>query len=343
MIKGSVKTEKEYRATIMDSSSSLKEFSLDRKKYYKRYVLGEKVSEEEDSKASVIGRLVETLLFEKDQFDNRFYMSSTAKAPSGNMEIFVESLYRHSSNGESKDFDDAVKAAYKDSGYKLTLEKVLERFIGTDNEIYFKEIKEVRSKGLTVVTTDDVTNAERVVDILKMDENTGPILGLINSDRYTIHTQFQIEGYTIDDLILKSMLDLLIIDHKKKTIQFYDLKCVWNVEGFYEEYYLYRRAYIQAFLYKEACAYLKEQEGLEYYIVEPPKFIVCDSIGYYAPLIYTLDSDDLEDAYQGFAHKGKNYPGVKSIIDSLKWAKENDKWNISKKNYLNNGLTNIKG
>jgi len=45
----------------MDSSSSLKDFSTDRKKYHKKYVLNEKV-EDKDTAASVIGRLVETQL-----------------------------------------------------------------------------------------------------------------------------------------------------------------------------------------------------------------------------------------------------------------------------------------
>lgn len=349
MIKGSTKTEKEYRAIGVDSSSSLKEFSIDRRKYYKKYVLGERVSEEEDSKASVIGRLVETLLFEKDEFDNRFFMSSTAKSPTGNMLAFVEALYKHTSvntdeSGNVKiPFEEIAKLAHKDSEYKWTLDKVLEKFIGTDNEIYYKEIREVRSRGLTVVTTDDIQNAERIVEDLLSNDITGPILSLVNSDRYTILKQFQIEGYEIDGLSLKSMLDLLIIDHKLKTIQFYDLKCVWAIESFYEEYYLYRRAYIQAYLYMEACRELKVKENLEYYTVLEPKFIVCDSINYYSPLIYSLNGDDLDDAYNGFEHKGRKYPGVKDIIADLIWAKDNDKWNISRKNYLNNGIVNIKG
>ena len=63
MITGKTKTEATYRALVMDSSSSLKEFSLDRKKYHKRYVLSEKV-DDSDNKATTMGRLVETLLME---------------------------------------------------------------------------------------------------------------------------------------------------------------------------------------------------------------------------------------------------------------------------------------
>jgi hypothetical protein len=141
------------------------------------------------------------------------------------------------------------------------------------------------------------------------------------------------------------MLDKVVIDHDKKTIQPYDLKCTWSVENFYEEYYLYRRAYIQAYLYNEAAKSLTlDADGELYgYTVIPPKFIVCDSTNYYNPLIYTLDYVDLENAYNGFEHKGKKYAGVKALIQDLKWAVENDVWNISRQNYTRNGIVNIKG
>lgn len=348
MIKGATKTEKEYRAVGMDSSSSVKEFSLDRRKYKKKYIDGVKDDESDDSKASVTGRAVETLLFEKEKFDDRFYMSSVASAPTGLMAAFVEGLYRFSKEATdedgnvTKEFSEIAESAYKESGFKIRLEAVLNKFLNSDAELYYREIREIRGKGLTVVTTEDINNAEKVVEELKSNEITAHILNLVNSSRYTVLTQYQIEGYEIDGLPLKSMMDWVIIDHKEKTIQVYDLKCVWAVEGFYEEYYLFRRAYIQAYLYKEACKELKSRESLKYYTVLDPKFIVCDSINYYSPLIYTLNSDDIQDAYKGFEYKGRKYPGVKELILDLKFAKETNIWNISRKNYLNAGIVNIR-
>ena len=78
------------------------------------------------------------------------------------------------------------------------------------------------------------------------------------------------------------------------------------------------------------------------YIACTPQFIVCDSTNYMDPLIYTLDDSDMDDAYNGFIHKGKTYPGVKDIIQGLKWAQDNDVWSISKKNYELGGVVNIK-
>jgi hypothetical protein len=77
------------------------------------------------------------------------------------------------------------------------------------------------------------------------------------------------------------------------------------------------------------------------YRVEPPKFIVCDSINYYAPLVYTLSDKDLENAYNGFTYKNREYKGVEKLIIELKWALENNTWNISMDNKLNGGEVKI--
>lgn len=347
MIKGVKKTEAMYRNVPLDSSSSLKDFSMDRRKYYKKYILGESV-EDKDSLAAVTGRVVETLLLEPEEFDNRFYMSACANAPTGLMLAFVEALYKHTmaatdDNGEvNRTFEDIAKDAYVESGFKIKLDAVLGKFIGSDNEIYYNELRKVKSMNLTVVTTEDVSNAEKIVEELKNNSVTHEVVNLVNSDRWEIHNQLQVEGYEVEGHKFKSMMDKVVIDHKQKTVQVYDLKCTWSVENFLEEYYLYRRAYIQAYLYYRAMMHYAK-DNLKGYNVLPPRFIVCDSINYYNPLIYTLSKQDLDDAFNGFTHKNREYKGVKEIIEDLKWALENNVWNISKANFINNGIVNIKG
>jgi len=351
MIKGVNKTaeERKYRAIETDSSSSLKDFSLDRRKYYKKYVLREKVEEKENLAANM-GRLVETLLLQPEEFDNRFYMSSTASVPTGLMLEFVEALYKVTTEATdgfgvvTREFKDLAHEAYIASGFKLAEETVLNKFIGSDAEIYYREIREVRSRNLTVITTQDVTNAEKIVEELQTNEFTKDIINMVTSSRYTVSNQFVVDDYIVDGHKFKSMLDKVIVDHNEKRIMIYDLKCVWSVENFYNEYYLYRRAYIQALLYFKAIEWLVEQKTSPWYKyhVEYPQFIVCDSINYYSPLIYTLEYKDMYDAYRGFTKGDRQYPGVKELIEELKWAQENDIWSISKKNYESKGFVNIK-
>jgi hypothetical protein len=346
MIQGQTKTEAQYRAVIMDSSSSLKEFSENRKKYHKKYILNEKV-ENEDSKASVMGRLVETLLMEDHLFDSKFHMSVVNAAPTAMMLDFVEALYKHTAAATNEDgiltrsFEDLCKDAYVDSGFKIKLEAVLTKFIGSDAEVYYKEIREVRSKGLTVVTTQDVTNAEKIVTELKTNPITAEIVNLVNSVQYSVHNQLQVEGYDVFGHMFKSMMDMVHVDHANKIVQVYDLKCTWSVENFYEEYYLYRRAYIQGFLYQKAAESWASEMGYGDYTILYPKFIVCDSTNYMSPLVYGMSESSMQSAEEGFEYKGRIYPGVAQLIEDLDWSIENDKWNISKENYINNGVVKL--
>jgi hypothetical protein len=347
MIKGPSRTEAEYRAIVMDSSSSLKEFSQDRKKYHKKYVLGERVTEEEN-KAATMGRLVETKLMEPELFDEKFYPSTCQSTPTGLMLDFVEALYKHMSeavkDGEiTRPFEDISRDAYNDSGFKIKYEAVMTKFMGSDAEAYFDEIMLVRSKGMTVVSINDVTNCDRIVTELKTNPFTASIVNQDKTSRYDVYNQLQVENYQVHGHKFKRMMDKVIVDHHTQTIQIYDLKCTWSVEGFYKEYYLYRRAYIQAFLYWHAGHFHFQDLVDKGYKVKYPSFIVCDSTNYFSPLIYTLDTEDMTNARDGFDLKGYIYPGVLETIDNLKWAIENDTWNISRKNYLNGGIVNIKG
>jgi hypothetical protein len=351
MIQGikNVKLEADYRKLPLDSSSSLKDFSLDRKKYLKKYILNE-IVEEKDTQASVMGRVVETLLLEKNLFDSRFYMSACASAPTGLMNDFIEALYvinRLATDEEgniTRSFEEMSREAYTVSGFKITYEAVIKKFIGSDNEIYYNEIRQVRANNLTVVTTNDVTNAERIVEELKTNPITKNIVNLVSSNRYTVQNQFQVEGYNVGGHLFKSMMDKIVIDHQERTLQVFDLKCVWAVENFFEEYFLYRRAYIQGYLYYRAAQSLTidPEKELYGYKVLPPKFIVCDSINYYSPLIYAMSEEDLADALLGFEYKGKKYPGVKIIIEELTFALDNKIWNISRENYLTNGIVSLR-
>ena len=330
----------------MDSSSSLKEFSQNKKKYHKKYILNEAV-EEEDSKASVMGRLVETLLMEDHLFDSKFHMSVISSTPTGLMLDFVEALYKYTAAATNEDgvltrnFEEICRDAHADSGFKIKLDAVLNKFMGSDAEVYYKEIREVRSKGLTVVTTQDVTNAEKIVTELKTNPITAEIVNLVNSAQYSIHNQLQVEGYDVFGHMFKSMMDMVHVDHANKIVQVYDLKCTWAVENFYDEYYLYRRAYIQGFLYHKAAESWASEMGYGDYKILYPKFIVCDSTNYSSPLVYAMSDINMQDALNGFEHKGRIYPGVASIIEDLDWAIENDKWNISKENYINNGVVKL--
>jgi hypothetical protein len=280
-------------------------------------------------------------------FDEKFHISTCMSTPTAMMLDFVEALYKYTVEATTEDgmvtrsFEDMCKDAYVDAGFKITLEAVLKKFIGSEAEIYYKEIREVRSKKLTVVTTKEIENAEKVVLELRTNPVTAEIVNLVNDTQYSVFNQLQVEGYEVFGHMFKSMMDKVIADHKAKTVQVFDLKCTWSVENFYSEYYLYRRAYIQGFLYHKAAESWASEMGYGDYEILLPKFIVCDSTNYANPLVYEMTQDSMNNALDGFEYKGREYPGVAQLIGDLKWTLDNDVWNISRENYLSNGVVKL--
>lgn len=346
------KTEAQYRKIDLDSYSSLATFAKDRRAYYKKYIVGEDVEDEDDNKAILMGTLVETLILEgQEEFENKFYISKTSKDPTPNKLKFINCLYRktlESTNdvGEvGKPIMELFQEAYTEAGIKKPgFEGFLKEFIGSEDELYYIQLRETKPMKKSIVSLQDIDNAHRIVNELTNNPTTAFIFNLRTNSRYSVFNQIQVEGYSINLLELKSMYDKIIADHEEMTIQFYDLKCTWKVEGFYEEYYLYRYSYIQAYLYYTALLLGYVDLGFDYknYKIEYPKFIVVDSINYMKPLIFEVDIVDIENAWTGFTHKYRQYPGVKDLIDDLLWAKENNEWRISRTNALTGGIIPLK-
>ena len=331
-------TSKEYRALPQLSSSDLRLFNQDRKKFYKTRILGEK-QQEEYNKSMLIGSLVHCLLLEDQAtFDSRYHLSTLNGMPTGLMLTFVEALWKHTKAnlGESgemtMEFSDIAKLAFDESGFKWAFETVLTKFSGSKAEEYYRELIETESRGLKVVTLGDITIAEKIANIVKNDQFCGKFF----DERTKFINEMQIDDFEIDGLKMKGMLDKVVIDEEAKTIRWIDLKVVFSNETFITEYYLKRAGFIPSYIYQAALRSLKEYEE---YTLLPPIFLAIDSGCFNAPIQYELTEQDLHYAYWGFKIGNRQYKGVKEIIKSIEFATENQKWDISYENYKNEGKT----
>lgn len=358
-------TEQEYRALDIDSYSSIKVFIEDRKKYYKKFVLRE-VIRDQDTQSTIFGSLVDCLLFSVDEFDNRFAMAIT-DVPKGQYGKLVDELMKVTveclnEQGEvTREIEDMLKDAYNKVKYdrvgtivdfkRDTFEKVKEKFIGSDLEMYYRQLREAHGK--EVVEPSMVNNALAVINSLKTNQFVAHIINLTNSTRFTVYDQFPIIGEISAMLIgtesegmpypLKCLVDRLVIDHEKKLISIYDLKTAWDNEGEFVNNYFRYKYYIQAAVYFYlVLEWAIKQKDLKDYQIEFPKFIVADSTNYKDPLIYTTDKENFEQGMRGFMIKGKYYPGVKNAIADMIWHRRNGIWSISRENFKSNGVVRMK-
>lgn len=342
-------SEREYRKLDFLSQSSLKEYVDDRKKFFKKYILKEDIKDADDeNQAMIMGTLVEIILWSAHEFDKKYIMSSATAPKDGTSDSkFCNELYKITMEELGEDgklpphatFRYLSEIAFRNASIgKPKYETYIKDFVGSSAEEYYNEILAARPKGLTVLSARDVENADNIVSELRSNAFTGEIVNAETTKDMEVHNGYSLTDFDIKGIKFKGLIDRLHIDHHHGTIQPYDLKCTWNVEEFYEKYFLFRKSYLQAAMYDRG---LRELIEFKDYVILPMKFIVCDSINYMKPLIYQMDLDSLRAAYEGFTHKDKYYPGLMEIIEDLNWHLDGNDWGITRKNYLNQGRITI--
>jgi hypothetical protein len=349
MISGKPMTTDEYRKIDRLSASDLRLFVTDRRAFFKKNV--EKQQEEEEyNRALLIGDIVHTLILEEDNFNTKYFMSICPEPPTGLMLKFVETLYKltllatDEEGNVTVDFKDIAKEAYKEAGFKWTFETVIEKFRGSNAELYYTELREAKTFNKKIVCLEDIDLAKKIVQTLKTHDFTREIVNL-QSDENTIVLKEQKVEFELYDIEMKAMLDKIVIRLDTKEVFIYDYKIVWDNIKFYKEYYLYRRADIQGFVYYKACkALIEKDETLKSLNLEvrPPIFITADSTNFYCPILFEMSYDDLSNANIGFSLNDKYYHGVSQILKEIVIHKEKGNWSEPLSLQKQNGVVPIK-
>lgn len=335
------KSEKEYRLVDLLSASDLRLFNTDRKKFWKEKVLGEK-REEEYNKSILLGSVAHCLLLDPHKFDEKYIMSTCETPPTGMVLTFTESLYRQTIGAMDEegrigmDFKEMLDVAYAESGFKITLEAAVKKFNETGKE-YYEQLVKAKAQGLEIVCMNDINIANRIVEIIRGDKFVG---GYFNNVDFC---ELQVEGFEVDGVKMKAMMDKLLVSHEHEVIRLVDLKIVFDNQNFMREYYLKKQAYIQGYIYYQALKSGKLELGFDYskYLIMAPTFLAADSGCFYAPVSYEMTHVDLRKAYEGFEYNGRAYRGVKETLEELNWSMETGIWNMSKKAYDNRGILNL--
>lgn len=353
-------TEAEYRALTIDSYSTLKEFVEDRKYYYKKYVLREPV-EDKSTPFTIFGSLVDCLLFSKDEYDSRYCLAVT-QVPTGQYAKLVDKLMEVTLRavndiGEvTKDVEILLEEAYNEVKFdrngnivdfkRDSLDVVKKKFVGTELEIYYKQLRETYGK--TVIEQSTLDNAHKVVNDLRTCHFTEEIINAENTKDITVYNQFPIIGEMNGALTksaglpLKCLVDKLIIKHAAKEIHIYDLKTTYDNEQEFMANYLKYKYYIQnGVYYYLVTEWKKKIKAIEDYQVFYPVFIVAESSAYKWPLLYQADTENFQQSMRGFTRNGREYAGVLKIIKDLIWHKETGIWNTSRDAYDNKGIIQV--
>ena len=304
------------------------------------------LKEEVDSSSVSIGSAVDLLLTDPDNFNDEIYVMSTNKPSSDMMQVYVDELLRH---GDSH-------AAWANSGYKLAEEKVHAKFL-KEGKAYYDAIKQ--AEGKKILGINDMMIANTIVSRIKEHPEIGKYFQ--TDDKY-IELHFQVpivwdfDYHSLvsnkkQNMIAKSVLDILVINHRTQSIIPVELKT--GAEGFMKSYWKYKR-WLQGGMYYDAVKSLNyAHNNGQKYIVENTIFIYADTNLYYPPIIYKMTDRDITIARRGRLYKSvvekvdehatnkHKVKGYLQLAAELEWHQAMNLWDYSHDVYKNNYSVNI--
>lgn len=346
----------DYRKIEALNYSSLKLFDDSPIDYFRFNILKEP-RERTSGIALLIGSLVDFYLidcgadeqeFEK-RFDDKFALFSGVKS-TAQAYYLADVLYKltvrdtdteGNCNTDFKTrFKEAVGIVQSEGKYKgKTEDKVLDDFNNTAL-LYWNEL--VKNGDKQVVDMFVLDKAKKLVNQLTTHNFTYKIFrkdDIEKLNKVVIQFTLEIEG---TEVLCKSELDIIHLDHEKKTIQPYDLKTTYDNDSF--EYNFVKNKYYlqQAFYHLAVMSWQQDKPELEGYKILPMQFIVADtSKNNRFPLVYVTDEDILQKGLKGFEYKTKYCKGVEQLLREVAWAFENNMWKCTREVYENNGIVKL--
>jgi hypothetical protein len=332
-------SESEYRAVKAISQSSLG-YLAKHPKYFRHKMF---VKDEARKDYFVVGSALDTLLTNRDEFDD-LYIEEPEYTPPGKMLKLCQTFVKQFDENKC-DENLAFDMAYNESGYVASVDSIRRKFEEPGVQLYVRFLRE--AKGKTLLKKQEVITVRHMAKLLTKSEHCGWIF---NKDTRPEHITvlFQVPLFFMcEEVNCKGLLDIVVIDHDKKTIQIIDLKTTGKSVYDFRKSFVSFYYYIQAAFYSRGMQIWKKEftqlGDISEYEVLNFKFLVQEKACYNKPMFYTTSDNDLRvGKLGGYLNNSERYcKGYIELLDELKWHRKMDYWEMPKEVYTRNFETKL--
>ena len=294
----------------------------------------------EEKKHFLIGDGVDMQLTRPiEEFNQKFHISNLQNKPSDTIKSIVNQVYdlvkeevgSLADKGLLRDHTSKIIDSCNDHNYQpnwkteTRVAKVVEAWE------YWEDLK--LAEGKTVLSSEENDLISQIVMSIRTSPNTSKYFQTSKDVEvlYQLAIYFPCQGVDC-----KALLDMVVIDHKEKTIQPIDFKTMGDQTIYFPKSLRQRRYDIQAAFYNEA---LKSKHSA--YEILPFKFIVESTTNPGNPLVFTCNQELLEIGKSGrsaYILCDKSYvsdeytvymkfdkiKGFHQLIEDYKWYMEKD-------------------
>lgn len=280
------------------------------------------------------------MLTSPDRWDKEFVVIDVSR-PYGLMGKFVSNLPKGLKPNSPQELYDN---AYNKSGYKMSPSWVIAKFWSSDDAVEFYRWTRDATDGRTVISKDEYEGLLKAKEAVLSNEFTYPYF----FNTY-IHTELyhQLPIYfEYKDVQAKALLDGVLVDHKAKTIQPFDLKTTSKSVYKFQESFIAYGYYRQCAFYEFAL--FSKDSPLRHLIDDGYEvldfiFIVVESksSSMHPAIIYRTTPNDRLCGLQGGFINNKFHKGIDQLLDDYQWHTENDFWEMPVDLVKSNGEINL--
>jgi len=310
--KESFKSEKEYRESMAMSYSIFKDV------YDNPDIL---ITPRKDKKEewATFGSVVDMLLTSSQkEIDDKIVVNDTV--PSEQYKLISDYIIENNFNINNLT-DIQIEECYNNTGSKVNWGIPVKKQKILDNCTKYIELIHT-SKSKLIISSDLYKEAQLNANtFITHPWSSFLFMSEVEQKAQNIEILYQYKiKYILRDLLFKSMLDVIIVDHKNKKIRPYDLKTGSDYFRVFLKSAIYKYKYMyQAALYKEGLkAFIKEIPEFEDYEVADFRFVYVSRLKPLYPVILRI-SDEM---HYSFMEIGLQYryslPSVQEIMRALK-------------------------
>lgn len=257
--------------------------------------------------------------------------------PTGKVGEFV----KHMPSGLTKKSSiEEYKDAYDKAGYARGIEWAVDNFWNSPDLVNFYKMKDIMKSGKIVLSTNEYEGVLRAKQSITENDFTNYYFYQIFMHHELMH---QVPIYfTYKGVECKALLDGILIDHRDRTIQPFDLKTTGKSVYEFQDSFLYWGYYRQGAFYERAL--LSKQSPVKDLLKDNYKlldfiFIVVESSkdSLNPAIIYRTTEKDRHCGIHGGYVRGKFYKGIDTLLDDYLFYTKNDLWDLPKDLLDSNG------
>jgi len=287
------------------------------------------------SKGQIEGSVLDTLCFERSTFFDKFDIIKTSISDK------LIPIAQACIDAESLDEDFIVQECRKEGYQPRWSDDAVKKNVVPKIKPYYNAA--LASKYKIIIDESMYTTFSYAAEILQTHPFTSKFFKEQNING--VEVKFQVPVYWTERIIskdltfnkevdFKGLIDIQVIDHHTKEILNIDLKK--NRKGDGEDSFYYWNYFLQASMYYNGALY-NAPNG---YTVLNSLYIYSNMEDFSRPRLYGVGNDTLQAGKTGGWKKtGSEYiKGYHDLVYDLYWHMDNDRWDYTKEEYLNNGI-----